>query len=160
VGAFAAANRFPANPASWVDRSCVLDSGIVRIYLPVRFILTSETIMSKLLRCSFCGKAEQEIEKLAAGPGGLRICNECVEVCRLLMAGSDVPPKEFDPANWPTERLLGALPALDRTIETYREHLTRVVEVLRARDISWSKIAEPLGVSRQSAWERFGKIFS
>jgi hypothetical protein len=104
--------------------------------------------MSKLLRCSFCGKTEQEIEKLA------------VEVCRLVMAGSDVPPKEFDPANWPTERLLGALPALDRTIETYREHLTRVVEVLRARDISWSKIAEPLGVSRQSAWERFGKIFS
>ena len=28
--------------------------------------------------------------------------------------------------------------------------------VLRKRDVSWQKIGEALGVSRQAAWERFG----
>ena len=107
------------------------------------------------LHCSFCGKSEDEIAKLAAGPGGIYICNECVEVCQLAMSGADVPPNEFDPNYWPTERLLGALKALDATAESYREHLARAVDALRARDVSWAKIARPLGVSRQSAWERF-----
>jgi len=43
--------------------------------------------MAKLLCCSFCGKSEREISKLAAGPGGLHICNECVGVCELIMEG-------------------------------------------------------------------------
>ena len=107
------------------------------------------------LHCSFCGKSDAEIAKLAAGPGGLHICDECVEACQLLMSGSDVPPNDFDPNNWPTERLLGALKALDTTAESYREHLARAVDALRSRDVSWAKIAKPLGVSRQSAWERF-----
>ncbi|MEM6267152.1 MAG: ClpX C4-type zinc finger protein [Pseudomonadota bacterium] len=107
------------------------------------------------LNCSFCGKSDQEIEKLAAGPGGLYICNECVDACNLFMAGSAPLPHEFDPKHWPDNRLLGALPALDATIESYRGHLVDAVDALRARGVSWAKIAEPLGVSRQAAWERF-----
>ena len=109
----------------------------------------------KRLHCSFCGKSDLEIARLAAGPGGLHICNECVETCRLIMNGSDVPPADFDPGNWPTERLLGALKALDATAESYREHLAGAVDALRSRGVSWAKIAAPLGISRQSAWERF-----
>ncbi|WP_439650083.1 ClpX C4-type zinc finger protein [Gymnodinialimonas mytili] len=107
------------------------------------------------LHCSFCGKSDQEIAKLAAGPGGLHICNECVEVCQVMMSGADVPPDSFDPTTWPTDRLLGALAALDATADSYREHLARAVDALRAREVSWAKIAAPLGISRQSAWERF-----
>ena len=111
--------------------------------------------MKNRLRCSFCGKSDQEVAKLAAGPGGLYICDECVDACQLVMRGSDVPPAEFDPKNWPTERLLGALKALDTTAESYRAHLARAVDALRSRHVSWARIAEPLGISRQSAWERF-----
>ncbi len=107
------------------------------------------------LHCSFCGKSDHEIAKLAAGPGGLYICNECVDVCRLIMDGSDISNADFDPHNWPTDRLLGSLKALDETAESYRHHLARAVDALRAREVSWARIAEPLGVSRQSAWERF-----
>ena len=32
-------------------------------------------------RCSFCGKAENQVMKLIAGPGGIFICDECVELC-------------------------------------------------------------------------------
>ncbi len=35
---------------------------------------------SKLLYCSFCGKNQQEVRKLIAGPS-VFICNECVELC-------------------------------------------------------------------------------
>lgn len=109
----------------------------------------------RTLNCSFCGKTDQEVEKLAAGPGGLHICNECVETCRLVMAGAEIPPETFDPNSWPTERLIGALAALDATAETYKEQLARAVDALRGREVSWAKIAQPLGISRQSAWERF-----
>jgi len=34
--------------------------------------------------------------------------------------------------------------------------VAEVVDVLRSREVSWAKIAAPLGISRQSAWERFG----
>ena len=33
------------------------------------------------LRCSFCGKSQDEVRKLIAGPDGVFICNECVDVC-------------------------------------------------------------------------------
>ncbi len=35
---------------------------------------------TKLLYCSFCGKNQQEVRKLIAGPS-VFICNECVELC-------------------------------------------------------------------------------
>ncbi len=34
----------------------------------------------KLLYCSFCGKSQNEVGKLIAGPG-VYVCNECVELC-------------------------------------------------------------------------------
>lgn len=112
--------------------------------------------MPATLRCSFCGRSEREVAKLAAGPGGLHICDGCVEACRLLMAGEAAVPRDFDPATWPDERLLGMLGPLSATLDAHRDHLGRMVEVLRARGVSWSRIAAPLGISRQSTWERFG----
>ena len=32
------------------------------------------------LACSFCGKSQEQVKKLIAGPG-VRICDECVELC-------------------------------------------------------------------------------
>ncbi len=114
--------------------------------------------MAKTLHCSFCGKSEKQIEKLAAGPGGIHICNECVEACLLIMDGEGAGlRRRFDPGRWPTERLLAILAPVNATLETYREHLHNVVDALRRREISWAKIAKPLGISRQSAWERFGR---
>ena len=33
------------------------------------------------LRCSFCGKAQDEVKKLIAGPH-VYICNECIRLCQ------------------------------------------------------------------------------
>lgn len=49
------------------------------------------------LRCSFCGKTQDEVDKLIAGEG-VYICNECVSLCTniiedegIAVAGSDLP---------------------------------------------------------------------
>ena len=33
------------------------------------------------IRCSFCGKTEDQVRRLIAGPDGAFICDECVEIC-------------------------------------------------------------------------------
>ncbi len=36
-------------------------------------------------RCSFCGKPESKARKLIAGPSGVFICDECIEICSDIM---------------------------------------------------------------------------
>ena len=38
----------------------------------------------KELHCSFCGKAQNQVEKLIAGPN-VFICNECVGLCNPIL---------------------------------------------------------------------------
>ncbi len=40
------------------------------------------------VRCSFCGKAQDEVKKIVAGPG-VYICDECIELCK------DILDEEF-----------------------------------------------------------------
>ena len=35
--------------------------------------------------CSFCGRLSSQVERLIAGPPGVNICNECVDVCGTLL---------------------------------------------------------------------------
>jgi hypothetical protein len=41
------------------------------------------------LRCSFCGKDENEVEKLVSGPS-VHICNECVDTCNEIIAKAEI----------------------------------------------------------------------
>ena len=36
---------------------------------------------SRPVRCSFCGKTQDKVERMIAGPGGIYICNYCVDLC-------------------------------------------------------------------------------
>ncbi len=38
--------------------------------------------------CSFCGKAQDEVYRLVAGPG-VYICNECIELCSEILVGGE-----------------------------------------------------------------------
>jgi ATP-dependent Clp protease ATP-binding subunit ClpX len=38
------------------------------------------------LRCSFCGKTEKQVHKLIAGPNGVYICDECIDLCDEILA--------------------------------------------------------------------------
>ena len=37
------------------------------------------------IRCSFCNKTQSQVRKLIAGPGGVYICDECIDVCAEIM---------------------------------------------------------------------------
>ena len=36
-------------------------------------------------KCTFCGKSRHAVESLIAGPPGIYICNECVELCNTIL---------------------------------------------------------------------------
>ncbi len=36
--------------------------------------------------CSFCGKNQDQVKRLIAGPGAVYICDECVDLCRDIIA--------------------------------------------------------------------------
>src|SRR2546426_3910216 len=38
--------------------------------------------MRTTYRCSFCGKSQDQVHRLIAGPGGVYICDECIDLCR------------------------------------------------------------------------------
>jgi hypothetical protein len=46
----------------------------------------------RLLHCSFCGKNQNEVSKLVAGPR-VYICDECASIVSRVIDGSYDPPK-------------------------------------------------------------------
>jgi ATP-dependent Clp protease ATP-binding subunit ClpX len=48
---------------------------------------TRETGTPAARRCSFCSRGETEVQRLIAGPEGVFICNECVELCGDILDG-------------------------------------------------------------------------
>ena len=46
------------------------------------------------IRCSFCGKPQEQVRKLIAGPNGIYICESCVDVCAEII--EEELEEEFD----------------------------------------------------------------
>jgi ClpX C4-type zinc finger len=120
-----------------------------------------QTIARKLqrkgnLHCSFCGKHQDSVTKLIAGPA-VFICDQCVGCCNNILAESEPAPvvRIEEIKDMPTEKLLDWLKIQDALVEKSRTGLQEAVDTLRRRDVSWASIGEALGVSRQAAWERF-----
>src|SRR5690349_15944516 len=42
--------------------------------------------------CSFCGKGQEHVRRLIAGPGAVYICDECVDLCREIIDEESTPP--------------------------------------------------------------------
>ena len=109
----------------------------------------------RTLYCSFCAKSQHEVKKLISGPFAVFICDECVGLCNEVIAGR--PPKitKIAPQDVSTERLLERLQPIEDTLQGKGSQLQSLVDILRSREVSWAQIGDALGVSRQSAWERF-----
>ena len=48
-------------------------------------------------RCSFCSRSSQEIKRLIAGPRGVYICNECVDLCTEILEEEAVQESDDQP---------------------------------------------------------------
>ena len=53
----------------------------------------TDTKDQKKLHCSFCGKNQDEVKKLIAGPS-VYICNECVDLCNDCLLYTSPSPRD------------------------------------------------------------------
>jgi ATP-dependent Clp protease ATP-binding subunit ClpX len=89
-----------------------------------------------LLKCSFCGKSQKQVQQLIAGPG-VYICDECVELCneiieeRLAEAGEETTsefdlPKPREIYNFLEEYVIGQEPAKRALSVAVYNHYKRI----------------------------------
>jgi hypothetical protein len=109
----------------------------------------------RTFRCSFC-TSELGLDRLIAGPG-VYICAACVELCHDILRDRGPELAEWKPP-WDAmsdDEILGALPGVAASAARVDDHLAEWVQQLRSRNVSWARIGAALGMTRQSAWERF-----
>ncbi len=68
-----------------------------------QFMTTKRKTKGEKLLCSFCGKAQDEVYKLVAGPG-VYICDECVDLC------NEIIGDDWDQTEEASENPLTSLP--------------------------------------------------
>ena len=62
---------------------------------------------TKSVRCSFCGKRQEQVKRMMSGPNNVYICNECVDLCNSLIREDLYETEnrfEHDPSKLPTPR--------------------------------------------------------
>lgn len=106
--------------------------------------------------CSFCGKGGAEVRKVIAGPG-VFICDECVATCNTILETDDgsSPSPMAALQSLTDEQLLDHLPRVAAAGAQVQAGLQERVDLLRQRRVTWARIGAALGMTRQSAWERF-----
>ncbi|BAV41088.1 ClpX C4-type zinc finger protein [Mycobacterium ulcerans] len=107
--------------------------------------------------CSFCAKPDTEIDMLVAG-AGVQICNECVATAAAIMDTYRDRPHEVRLPMWESmddQQMLSHIPRIAVVAGQVEADLRAWGAGLRRRGVTWSRVGEALGVTRQSAWERF-----
>lgn len=116
------------------------------------------TQTTNVMHCSFCAKEDSAVAKMIAGPG-VYICNECVTVCNTILhqdAVSPQPPPRLPMWEDMTDKqILAHIPRIARVASQVEGNLREWVRQLRHRGVTWERIGAALGMTRQSAWERF-----
>ena len=106
--------------------------------------------------CSFCLKPDEDVSTLVAGPG-VFICNECVPLCATLIERKPTGVPRVAP--WELvetpEEALATIPRVAAARAQADESLTLLIRRARTLGATWASIGASLGMTRQSAWERF-----
>ncbi|MGO1321130.1 MAG: ClpX C4-type zinc finger protein [Galactobacter sp.] len=117
--------------------------------------------MTTDLMCSYCLRPRSETGPLVASPLAA-ICASCARTAVELFEqrAAEAAPDNLDriPTPWSQlsdQELLARLPQVAAAGTQVEQHLTTWVTAARQRGISWAKIGQTLGMTRQSAWERF-----
>jgi ribosome-binding protein aMBF1 (putative translation factor) len=112
--------------------------------------------VSAVMYCSFCGRESRQVKKLISGLG-VYICDGCVTSCVAILEDRRLPdtPALRNREEYSEDELLDEIPRVAATTANVEADLRARIRELRQRGVAWSRIAAALGVTRQSAWERF-----
>ena len=99
------------------------------------------------LRCSFCGKSQNEVKKLIAGPT-VYICNECIDICIEIIsddaqqeaAAARPPlPKPSEIKNFLDEYVIGQEDTKKKLAVAVYQHYKRIEMMKRRSDVEIQK---------------------
>ncbi|NLX77944.1 MAG: ATP-dependent Clp protease ATP-binding subunit ClpX [Clostridiaceae bacterium] len=102
----------------------------------------------KQLKCSFCGKTQEQVKRLVAGPG-VYICDECIELCSEIIGeefedtGMDIQldeiPKPMEIKNILDQYVIGQEKAKKTLAVAVYNHYKRINSELAANDVELQK---------------------
>jgi hypothetical protein len=119
--------------------------------------MTTHQVDESISACTFCFKSNTDVATLVAGPG-VYICDECVTLCQCVIetkpSGLPAPLAPWDHVS-DLEDVLSTLPRVATASAQVEATLAGWVGRARSLGATWARIGEALGMSRQSAWERF-----
>ncbi|MGH3389153.1 MAG: ClpX C4-type zinc finger protein, partial [Actinomadura sp.] len=98
-----------------------------------------------------------DVDRLVAGPG-VHICNECIGLAEAIIEEYRDKPVEIRLPVWgkmTDEQMLDHIPRVAAVADQVEADLRSWVQELRRRGVTWARIGAALGITRQSAWERF-----
>lgn len=78
-------------------------------------------------KCSFCGKNQDQVKRLIAGPGNTYICDECVFLCNEILEQEEVLPNPARIAQIPDVTIqIQMLGVLNETITNLSQNIKQV----------------------------------
>ena len=101
----------------------------------------------EILRCSFCGKTQNEVKKLIAGPN-VYVCNECIDICNEIINDDEKAesvttrtalPKPQEINNFLDEYVIGQEDSKKRLSVAVYQHFKRLELAKRRTDVEIQK---------------------
>ena len=124
------------------------------------------------LRCSFCGKSQNEVKKLIAGPT-VYICNECIDICNEIISddqqaesvASRPPlPKPGEIKNFLDEYVIGQEDTKKRLAVAVYQHYKRIEIARRRSDVEIQKanilLIGPTGTGKTLLAQTLARLLS
>ncbi|MCX6561842.1 MAG: ATP-dependent Clp protease ATP-binding subunit ClpX [Candidatus Aminicenantes bacterium] len=128
-----------------------------------------------LVKCAFCGRGQAQARKLIAGPGGIFICDNCVEVAHTIVEADKPKPAETvtAPEESPTpaaikaaldEYMIGQDKAKKKIAVAVYNHYKRIRQPHSASDVEISKsnilLIGPTGTGKTLMAQILARILS
>lgn len=101
----------------------------------------------EILRCSFCGKSQNEVKKLIAGPS-VYICNECIDICNEIINDDENAestslrtslPKPLEIKSFLDDYVIGQEETKKRLSVAVYQHYKRIELAKRRTDVELQK---------------------